>query len=112
MNRLDGDTERAVRRFRALLAERYDLAGAIVFGSRARGTHRPGSDADVAVLLRGEPQRLLPTKLAMADVAFDVLLETGINISPLPVWLDEWAHPEDYANPVLLRRIAEEGVRL
>ncbi|MFZ4537611.1 hypothetical protein [Propionivibrio sp.] len=48
----------------------------------------------------------------MSDVAFDVLLETGINISPLPVWLDEWEHPETYANPRLLKNIALDGVRL
>jgi predicted nucleotidyltransferase len=38
------------------------MAGAIVYGSRARGTHRPDSDADVAVLLRGEHQRFLTAK--------------------------------------------------
>ncbi len=48
----------------------------------------------------------------MADMAFDVLLETGITISLFPVWLDEWKHPEDYPNPALLRNIAQEGVRL
>jgi predicted nucleotidyltransferase len=109
---IDPETEKAVRRFLALISERYDMAGAIVFGSRARGTHRPDSDADVAVLLRGEHLRFLTTKLAMADVAFDVLLETGIAISPLPVWLDEWEHPETYLNPTLLRNIAREGIRL
>jgi len=57
------------------------------------GTHQPDSDADVAILLRGDHQRFLTTKLAMADTAFDVLLATGINISPLPIWLDEWEHP-------------------
>jgi len=112
MNRLDRDTEKAVRRFLALIDRRYDMAGAIVYGSRARGTHRPDSDADVAVLLKGEHQRALPTTLAMADAAYDVLLETGINISPLPVWLDQWERPETYANPVLLHNIAREGVRL
>ena len=112
LDHIDHDTEEAVRRFLALIAGRYDMAGAIVFGSRARGTHRPDSDADVAVLLRGEHQRFLTTKLAMADVAFDVLLETGINISPLPVWLDEWEHPENYSNPALLQNIASEGFRL
>ena len=112
LRHIDHDTEEAVRRFLALIAGRYDMAGAIVFGSRARGTHRPDSDADVAVLLSGEHQRFLITKLAMADVAFDVLLETGINISPLPVWLDEWEHPENYSNPALLQNIAIEGVRL
>lgn len=112
LGHIDHDTEEAVRRFIALIACRYDTAGAIVFGSRARGTHRPDSDADVAVLLNGEHQRFLTTKLAMDDVAFDVLLETGINISPLPVWLDEWEHPENYSNPALLQNIAREGVRL
>lgn len=112
LDRIDHDTEEAVRRFLSLIASRYDMAGAIIYGSRARGTHRPDSDADVAVLLNGEHQRFLTTKLAMADVAFDVLLETGVNISPLPVWLDEWDHPENYSNPALLRNIAREGVRL
>ncbi len=112
IGRIDADTEEAVRRFLGLIADRYDTAGAIVFGSRARGTHRRDSDADVAVLLSGEHQRFLTTKLAMSDVAFDVLLETGINISPLPVWLDEWEHPENYSNPSLLQNIAREGIRL
>lgn len=112
MGHIDHETEEAVRRFLALIASRYDMAGAVIYGSRARGTHRPDSDADVAVLLRGEHQRVLPTTLAMADVAYDVLLETGINISPLPVWMDEWEHPERFSNPALLRNIAQEGVRL
>ena len=112
MNHIDHETEAAVRRFISLIADRFDTAGAIVYGSRARGTHRPDSDADVVVLLSGEHQRFLTTKLAMSDVAFDVLLETGINISPLPVWLDEWEHPEHYSNPALLQNIAREGVRL
>lgn len=109
---LDPATERAARLFIERIAGQYDIAGAIVFGSRARQMHHPDSDVDVAVLLRGEHQRFLLTKLAMADVAFDVLLETGINISPFPVWLDEWEHPETYSNPRLLKNIATEGVRL
>jgi len=112
MNRIDHDTEDAVRRFLALIASHYDVAGAIIYGSRARGTHKPDSDVDVAVLLRSEHQRFLTAKLEMADVAFDVLLETGILISPLPIWLDEWEHPEHYANPALLRNIHREGIRL
>ncbi|MEI6803038.1 MAG: nucleotidyltransferase domain-containing protein [Burkholderiales bacterium] len=110
--RIDHATEAAVRRFLVLVASRYDMAGAIVYGSRARGTHRPDSDADVAILIKGEHQRVLTTTLALADVAYDVLLETGINISPLPVWLDQWEHPERFSNPALLHNIAREGVRL
>jgi predicted nucleotidyltransferase len=111
-NRVDRDTEDAIRRFLALIADRYETAGAILYGSRARGTHRSDSDADVAILLRGTHQRVLPTTLAMADAAYDVLLETGINISPLPVWVEEWERPETHSNPHLLRNIARECVRL
>src|ERR1700693_2378878 len=95
---IDQDTEQAVRRFLALIGARYDMAGAIVYGSRARGTHRPDSDADVAVRMRGEHQRVLTTTRAMADLAYDALLEPGLNISPLPVWLSEWEHPEKHSN--------------
>lgn len=40
------------------------------------------------------------------------MLETGIRVQPLPIWEDEWAHPENYSNPALLRNIAREEVRL
>ena len=112
MSSLDAASENAVRRFLDLLQGRHDVAELIVFGSRARGTHRPDSDLDVAVLLRGETQRALPISLAMADVAYDVLLETGINISPLPVWIGQWENPERFSNPALLHNIAQEGIRL
>jgi predicted nucleotidyltransferase len=112
LNSLDKQTEDAVRRFVRLISPRYAIAEVIVYGSRARGAHRPDSDADVAVLLEGPHHRFLATKLDMADLAFDILLETGINISPLPIWRDEWENPEVYVNPALLRNIAKEGVRL
>ena len=110
--RVDQHTEHAVRRFLTLIVGRYDVGSAIVYGSRARGTHRPDSDADLAVLGKGAHQRVLTTTLAMADVAYDVLLETGINIAPLPVWLDEWERPERHSNPALLHNIAREGIRV
>ena len=109
---IDIETERAARTFIAKVAGQYDLAGAILFGSRARKSHRPDSDADVAVLLHGHPGKFVATKLAMADLAYDVLLETGIRIQPLPIWEDEWEHPEAYSNPRLLHNIEREGIRL
>ena len=48
----------------------------------------------------------------MADLAYDVLLETGIRIQPLPIWEEEWEHPEAYSNPRLLHNIAREGMQL
>ena len=109
---IDTQTEKAIRTFVTQVAEQYDLAGAILFGSRARKSHRPDSDADIAVLLHGGIGKFVATKLAMADIAYDVLLDTGIRIQPLPIWEEEWAHPETYSNPSLLHNIEREGIRL
>ena len=88
------------------------LIEVILFGSRARNTHNVESDADLAVLLQGAPGKFLSIKLAMDDIAYDVLLDTGIRIQPLPIWEEEWAHPERYSNPRLLENINREGVHL
>jgi predicted nucleotidyltransferase len=50
------------------VASQYDVKDAILFGSRARQSHHVNSDADVAVILRGEGGEFVPTKLAMAGV--------------------------------------------
>lgn len=108
-------TEAAVRRFAALIAEKYSVAGVILYGSPARGDHHDESDVDVAVLLNGERMRYLDTKLDMCDVACDVMLESeecNLRISPLPVWMDEWNDKESYSNPELLKNIEKDGIRL
>lgn len=79
-------TRQAAQAIVARVAAAYPVTQAILFGSRARGTERPDSDADVAVLLKGHGH-FLRTKMAMADMAYDVLLDTGIRIQPLPIWL-------------------------
>jgi predicted nucleotidyltransferase len=109
---IDPKTRSAITRFSQLLSGHYDIAGILLFGSRARGNHGPDSDADLAILLNGNPQRFLDTKLEMSDLAYDVLLETGINISPFPIWVEEWEHPESYANPAILQQIAADGVKV
>jgi predicted nucleotidyltransferase len=109
---LDPATAQAVQQFRHRLEADFVARELIVYGSRARGDHRPDSDADVAVLLAEAHKPFLDTKLKMSDAAYDILLDTGINISPLPMWLDEWEHPETYVNPALLANIAREGVRV
>lgn len=108
---IDQETAEAIRRFLDRIARKYDIAGAILYGSRARGTHRPDSDADLAVLIEGEHQSVLTTALEMADAAYDVFIETGVNISPLPIWLDDWESPQSHSNPRLLENIAREGIQ-
>lgn len=102
----------AARDFAKRVSLSWPLRGALLFGSQARGSAHAGSDTDVAVLLNGEPGDFVATKLALDDVAYDVLLESGIRIQPLPIWEYEWAHPDSYLNPRLLRNIAREGLAL
>ena len=102
----------AARDFVRRVALAWPLQSAMLCGSQARGSAHVGSDTDVAVLLQGQPGNFVTTKLALDDVAYDVLLDSGIRIQPLPIWEDEWAHPERYSNPRLLENIAREGLAL
>ncbi|MDP2368905.1 nucleotidyltransferase domain-containing protein [Rhodoferax sp.] len=102
----------AARDFARRVALAWPLQGAMLFGSQARGSAHVGSDTDVAVLLFGTPGDFVATKLALDDVAYDVLLDSGIRIQPLPIWEGEWAHPERHSNPRLLENIAREGLVL
>lgn len=106
------DIREAVLVFREKMSGRFDAVQLILFGSRGRGDYHDESDADVAVILSGQPGNFVETKLAMAGLAFDVLVETGVLIQALPVWECEWANPVGYSNPALLQNIAREGIVL
>jgi len=112
MTSIDRATHEAARAFLAKLAGRYDIKSALLFGSRARNDHRPDSDADIAVLLRGNAKPVVATSLDMVDVAYRIELDTGIVISPFPIWEDQWEHPETHSNPDLVRNIQREGISL
>ena len=105
-------TLQATREFAARIASVYPSRQTILFGSRARGTAHDESDADVAVVLAGKVGDFTRTKMAMNDIAYDILLRTGIRIQPLPVWESEWDEPERYSNPYLLQNIARDGIAL
>jgi predicted nucleotidyltransferase len=110
--KLDSETARAVQSFLRHLAERYPVREAILFGSRARDTHRPDSDADIAIVLDGAHGDRTAAALDMAGIAFNVMLETGVMVEALPLWADDLEHPGTFHNPRLLEHIRREGVRL
>jgi len=109
---IDAKTLVAAQAFKAVVTERYNVLSTILFGSRARQSHHKTSDADVAVLLHGRPGKFVATKLDMDDLAYDVLLDTGIRVQPFPIWEEEWRHPDRYSNPRLLNNIYREGIQL
>ncbi|WP_295439097.1 nucleotidyltransferase [uncultured Thiodictyon sp.] len=48
----------------------------------------------------------------MAGIAFDVMLETGVLVDPIPLWEEEWNYPERFSNPALIANIRRDGVAL
>jgi predicted nucleotidyltransferase len=110
--KLDCETARAAQSFLRRLAARYPVREAILFGSRARHTHRPDSDADIAVVLDGAHGDRTAAALDMAGIAFNVMMETGVMVEALPLWADDLEHPGTFHNPRLLEHIRREGVRL
>jgi len=110
LSEIDARTRSAAQVFLERIAARYPYSRALLYGSRARGDHDLRSDADLAVFLKGPRGNLMDAGVDMAGVAFDVLLDTDILVSPLPIWEDDWAHPENYSNPRLLENIRREGI--
>ena len=104
----------ALRAFEGRLRARYGarLRGLVLFGSRARRDHRDDSDLDVAVVLAAPIADTAAEALAMADDAFDLLLEHGLHIQPMPIEEGSLDRPEAHPIPHLTRRIAREGVAL
>lgn len=109
---IDQLTLSTVSRFIDSVRQRYDLNRVVLFGSYARHDATQDSDADVMLLLKGSHGDFIHTKLDLADIAFDVMLDTGIRIDPLPVWEDQWNDPQSFSNPTLLANIQRDGVVL
>ena len=74
-----------LKRFRAALDELYGdrIERVVLYGSRARGDHRPDSDYDVAVFIRD--YATFSAELdPLVDAETDILYDTGAVINALP----------------------------
>lgn len=106
---LDEATRRSIDSFLARIAGRYDVAEAWLYGSRARGDARPDSDLDLAVVIDRPDRTRSSVAAEMGGDGFDVLTETGVFVSALPIWSEEWRDPALHSNPYLLAIIRCEG---
>jgi uncharacterized protein len=111
MKAIDAGTEGALRAFLARLPVGLQVERALLYGSRARGDYRPDSDADLALILaqQGNDWQLL---WDLSGLAYDVFLETGVLIQPVPISSSDWAHPENFSRPSFLRNVEREGISL
>ena len=66
------------------------LRGLYLFGSRARGDHRPDSDADVAVVLDDGDWAEWIERRRLNRLAYDAGFACGLDIQPWPIPVREW----------------------
>ena len=59
------------------------LTKVIVYGSYARGDYRDNSDVDIMILVKLSDEEIRAIKNDIYDLAFDVEMSTGIEISPV-----------------------------
>lgn len=103
MNRNEG--MQLAKRFKKLLLERgYPIRRVVLYGSVARGTARPDSDIDIAVITD-------PFQSSRISEGGDILLASkDIDLRIETVTL----HPEDFQRPffTLAREIERTGVEI
>jgi len=99
-----GAVEEFVRRVLGRYRDKIDSI--ILFGSVARGEAKEDSDIDVLIVVKKEDFKL---RRALIGVAFDILLETGNDISVKVLSKNEFEDRRDFS---FLRNIISEGVKL
>src|SRR4051794_2089169 len=95
-----GLLERDIRYILEAIESFPEIAEAILFGSRAKGTHKAGSDVDLAI--KGEA------------VTYDTAVKLAVVLNeekPLPYFFDV-VHYEAIREPRLVEHIDRVGVKL
>ena len=67
------------------------LTKVIVYGSYARGDYNSSSDVDVMILVKMSDNEIKKIENQVYDLAFDIEMDTGVDISPIiknEYWLD------------------------
>lgn len=85
---LDDREKRAIEEAVSILMERFELEGAILFGSKARGDDDAYSDVDLLLIT----QRSLHWReeRTIVELLFEIGLRHGVIFSPLFVSSEKW----------------------
>lgn len=78
----------------------------ILFGSVARGEAREESDVDILIVIKKEDFRL---RRLFIGTAFDILLETGKNISVKVISQEDLQRGENFS---FLKNVINDGVKI
>lgn len=105
----------ALRAFATAAArqQRGHLRHLYLFGSQARGEGTPDSDVDVAVILDdGADTRIWDAVIELGELAYSILLETGVDIQPVPIRQEYWEHPEAHNNPGFVTNVTRDAIEV
>jgi hypothetical protein len=70
------------------------------------------AEVQLALILDDDVTDFVATKLELTKTAYDVLIETGIEVAPFPVPVTHWYLPSKAANPSLIEEIRKHGLRI
>lgn len=85
-----------------------NLTKVIVYGSYARGDYRDNSDVDIMILVKLSDEEIRAVKNDIYDLAFDVEMSTGIEISPVIKNEEQYEYWVDTLP--FYRNVRDEGV--
>jgi predicted nucleotidyltransferase len=105
---LDRRSQRAIDEFVKRASQTYGdrIRGITLFGSQARGMPSPDSDIDLLVIIDEEDFRI---RREMIGIAFDILLETGCNISVKVLSSQDYQARKSFS---FLRNVLAEGIKV
>ncbi len=105
----DDEVGQILQRFAKDVREHYgaSFAAIYLYGSRARGEHDQGSDADVAVILSGDFEFWREAGV-LSDLSYDYLVDRGVYIDARPFSLEAWKDPSLHENPPLMRVVKRD----
>jgi uncharacterized protein len=112
MTTIDPLTRRSIDLFLERVRPRYAIKEAWLYGSRARGDAREDSDVDLALVIEGDDRPASSIGAEMGGDTYDVMVETGQFVIPLPIAIEKWLDPEKHSNPYLLANVRREGIAL
>lgn len=84
------------------------LTKIIVYGSYARGDYRENSDVDIMILTKLSEEEIRAIKNDIYDLAFDVEMSTGIELSPIIKNEEQYEYWVDTLP--FYRNVRDEGV--